>query len=330
MKKHFLNSIFVWLFICPNLAQTEEFPNLIGNNKVTAIAYWELGDSRNYHVTNTEESFKNDKEKPFKTSSLEYDIHLSVLEMEDSSYVLELVYENFVFPVQKKNKEFNEIENSFKELSEGLKIRYKTNELGEYDSIINISELATQLDQQLTLLEETMASKIEEENDKKSFEVFMKHYRSILLDPKNIEVLYAEEILKIHGYYGILMELSKPIDFVLEYPVFNSYLLNGKGTLTLNSINKDADQFVFSTNEQPDRTEMQTYMRSFFELLSAGLPENKLNFSEFSFSMKSKCKFSLELSSGWLIKVTRTSTSTTKLDKKNSTKTVSKTVIEAK
>lgn len=330
MKKRLFHLILFCFSVYLSFGQTEEFPNLIGNNKVTAIAYWELGDSRNYHVTISEESFKNDKEKPFKTSSIEYDIHLSVLEMEDSSYVLELTYENFSFPTQKDNKEINQIENSFKELSEGLKIRYTTNELGEYDSIINLAELAAQLDQQLTLLEETLASKITEETDKKSFEVFMKHYRSIILDPKNIEVLYAEEILKIHGYYGILMELSKPIDFVLEYPVFNSFLLNGKGTLTLNSINKDADQFVFSTNEQPDRTEMQTYMRSFFELLSAGIPENKLNFSEFSFSMKSKCKFTLELSSGWLIKVSRTSTSTTKLDKNKSTKTVSKTIIESK
>ena len=330
MKKIHFYSILFWFLSSQLFAQTTQFPNLIGNNKVTAIAYWELGDSRNYHVTITEESFKNDKKKPFKTSSLEYDVHLSVVEMEDSSYVLELVYENFVFPDQGKNKEINEIENSFKELSEGLKIRYKTNELGEFDSIINLTELASQLDQQLTLLEETMVSKIEEENDKNSFEVFMKHYRSIILDPKNIEVLYAEEILKIHGYYGILMELSKPIDFVLEYPVFNSYLLNGKGTLTLNAINKDADQFVFSTNEQPDRAEMQSYLRTFFELLSAGLPESKLNFSEFSYSMKSKSKFTLELSSGWLIKVTRTSTSTTKLTKNNSTKTISKTVIERK
>lgn len=303
----------------------QEFPNLLSSNRVTTVAYYEMGESRLFHVVNSSVKTKNDKKKPEKESITEYDINITVEEQLDSSYIMEMVYSNFKFPLSKTNKDLT---NALAELSEGLKIRYSTNELGGFDSIINKPELAKELAVQLEEIISMFDNYFEKEEEKVAFKSIMEHYTKTLLLPENIEALYSEDILKIHGYYGFEITLGKPIQIELDYSTLNNFVLSGIGTLTLNTINKEADSFSFMTNESPNKEELNNYLKSFFKIFMMENIGEKVNFNEFKFTTKSKSKFTFELSTGWLKNATHTSTNTFTYDK-NAMKTVTKTTIVA-
>lgn len=284
-----------------------------------------MGESRSFHVVNSIVKTKNDKKKPERESIVEYDIEITVVEQFDSSYIMEMVYSNYKFPL---SKEKNDMIEELTELSEGLKIRYSTDELGCFDSIVNKTELASELAIQLEQLVELMEDQFETDEQKQFFRKMIDYYSKTLFLPENIEAMYSEDILKIHGYYGFEMSLSKPIEIELEYSTLNNFVLNGKGTLTLNTINKPGDSFTFMTNESPDKEELKNYMKSIFELFVLENMDEKVKFPEFKYVSKSKTRFTLELSTGWLNSATHTTTNTYTYGK-DTMKSVTKSTIVA-
>jgi len=302
----------------------QEFPNLLAANRVTTVAYYEMGETRTFHFVNSSTKTKNDKSKPEKEEIVEYDVVITVVEQEDSSYVMEMVYSNFTFPESKRDNELNE---AIAQLSEGMKIKYATDELGRYDSIINKEELAKELKLQIDEIISVFDTKLEKEEDKEMFKSFMKYLVEKMAFPENIESLYAEDILKIHGYYGIELTVGKPLEIELNYSTLNNFVLAGSGTITLNTVNKDADAFTFITSETPNKEEMKAYIKDLFSFFMMDNMKEKASLSEFKFSSKVKSKFTLELSTGWLKSATHTSTNTFTIGK-DTIKMVKKSVIK--
>ena len=124
----------------------QEYPNLISPTKVTTIGYWNNGQSTDYHVKETHASYKGKSEKPFKSTSSEYDIELRVVDSTAESYVFEMKYTNYVPDADAK-----EFIHKMAELQNDLPIRYRTNELGQFDTILNLVELQQQLIEKLEL-----------------------------------------------------------------------------------------------------------------------------------------------------------------------------------
>jgi len=302
----------------------QEFPNLLAANRVTTVAYYEMGESRTFRFVNSSTKTKNDKSKPEKEEFVEYDVVITVLEQEDSSYIMEMVYNNFTFPESKRDNELNE---AIAQVSEGLKIKYATDELGRYDSIINKDELAKDLKLQLDEVFSLFDDKFEKEEEKQLFQTMMKYLVDKMTLPENIEGLYAEDILKIHGYYGIELTVGKPLQIELNYSTLNNFVLAGTGTITLNTVNKDADAFTFITSESPNKEEMKAYIKDLFSFFMMDNMKEKASLSDFKFSSKVKSKFTLELSTGWLKTATHTSTNSFNIGK-DTIKMVKKSVIK--
>ena len=86
----------------------QELPNLLAANRVTTVAYYEMGEARSFHFVNSSTKTKNDKSKPEAEEIIEYDVEITVLEQEDSSYMMEMVYSNFSFPETKRENELKE------------------------------------------------------------------------------------------------------------------------------------------------------------------------------------------------------------------------------
>src|SRR5574343_26033 len=302
----------------------QEFPNLLAANRVTTVAYYEMGETRTFHFVNSSTKTKNDKSKPEKEEIVEYDVVITVLEQEDSSYVMEMVYNNFTFPESKRDNELNE---AIAQVSEGLKIKYATDELGRYDSIINKEDLAKDLKLQLEEVFSLFDDKFEKQEEKQLFQTMMKYLVDKMTLPENIEGLYAEDILKIHGYYGIELTVGKPLQIELNYSTLNNFVLAGTGTITLNTVNKDADAFTFISSESPNKEEMKDYIKDLFSFFMMDNMKEKANLSDFKLSSKVKSKFTLELSTGWLKTATHTSTNTFTIGK-DTIKMVKKSVIK--
>jgi len=306
------------------MAFTQDLPNFINSKKVTTVAYWEEGDSQTYHFKTINEKYKGDNKKPESQTTTEYDINITVAEEADSFYIMEMVYSNFSIQSSDKKKAIND---EFSGLQDGMKIRYKTNNVGQFDTILNINELASELEKQFNFVTEKIKDNLPVKLSNEEFETVLKVLIKRFTTPKNVEVLFLSDILTIHGYFGFEFTLDKSEEFEITYPVFDEFELNGKGTILLTSINREGDSFMLNVNSAPSKSELEKYIIEIFESFTMGLKGKLGELSDFKITSKSKARYSFELSSGWPKIITETITNNIST-KKEKIKTVSKTTVK--
>jgi hypothetical protein len=312
--KSLLSSFLVFFLCAATSIYAQEYPNLISPTKVTTIGYWNNGQSTDYHVKETHASYKGNSEKPFKSTASEYDIELKVTDSTENSYVFEMKYTNYV-----PDKNAQEFIHKMAELQNDLPIRYRTNEFGQFDTILNLVELQQQLIEKLELSVSYMDG--EEEEMKEIYKMVIANMSEQFQKLESIEALFLTDILMIHGFYGLEMQQGKPIDIELAYPTIGDIVLTGTGKVTLNTINKSKDECIFSTTEKPNREELGQYVGS-LALLFMMDSGKKISMEELSITMNTRKKMKMELSSGWMNSVEQTTT--TKLtNKKGDQKKVS-------
>ncbi len=302
----------------------QDFPNLINSKKVTSITYWDEGDDRSYHFTTIKDTYKNDKDKPTSQEITEYDIHLSVVEAADSFYIMEMVYSNFSFKTGQKKQA---IQDEFASLQNGMKIRYKTNHIGQFDTIVNLGQLAQEFEKLITEITDQLVDDLPEEVSKEEFEKLMEFIIKRFTTPENVEILFLSDILTIHGYSGFEFNLDKPEEYEIVYPAFDELELNGKGTIMLTSISKESDSFMININSAPLKGELEKYIKTIFETFSMAMKGKAGEMSDFKITSKSKARYSFELSTGWPTIITETITNTI-TTKKEKIKTIAKTTVK--
>lgn len=285
---------------------SQEYPNLISNNEITTIAYWSVGDVVKYHFTEERTEFINGKAKPKKSEESEYEIKISVVGATDSTYTLELKYLNFKLPDE---SEYDELIYQF---MEELTITYMTDELGIFDSIIHKDQLVEQSIDFVENLQLTTDS------------IAISRLHALFSNESLIEVLFINDIIKLHGIYGIQLKLSEELDLEAQYFTVNNIALSGTGSLRLNSISKEQDICRITQNLAPNRQELNNYLAELFVIL-IGKDEEEMK--DFSFSTKTRNSYELLLSSGWMNKIKYKETAQIK-HKKDSIKVVTSTVIE--
>ncbi len=286
------------------------YPNLISNNKVTTVGYWSVGQSARYHVSSSSKSLKANTDKILKEESYNYDIELKVVDSTANSYDFELRYINF--ESKKSSLEFSD---KLSKLQLESVIRYRTDELGAFDTILNLTELNTELNEKLDLIVDLMVNDTELEEQKEIFQLVINTFKKNFEEIENVEALYLTDIIPIHGYYGIEMTLAKPIDLILEFPTIGDLVITGTGNITLNSINKVKDECGFSVNGKPDKNELKSYLSSFAMLFMLD-GAKKISLDDVSINLNQKTKMKMELSTGWMILVEDTSKLTLKDGKK--------------
>jgi hypothetical protein len=293
---------FLIAFILLSFAATlaaQEYPNLVSRDRVTTIGYWSLHQRAAYGVTQTSSSYQGKSEKPKRTVTSGYDLRIEVADSTEHSYDFEMVYGNFRFPGEIP------IAKNLESLQDGLTIRYRTDELGAFDTILNLPELRQELFAKLREAESLLGGADDEMRGVYSMvvEKMIKSLDSL----GSVEALFLEDILMLHGLYGIEMKLAETTPFDIEYFTLGDIGMNGTGTLTLSSITPSKDECRFSSTEKPDRNELKNYFEvlALFFMMGEG---KKISTEELNISMSSKKKMKMELSTGWMNEVTVTST----------------------
>lgn len=302
MKRIFLISIFLFSLFPLSNAQTDQFPNLISPTKVTTIGYWFNGQKMTYEVKETAASYKGKSEKPFRESSTGYSIELEVTDSTATSYDFELRYTN---PVS--DPDADEFTRKINELSTDIPVRYRTNELGQFDTILNIDELRTEL---LAKLEESkkIVADVKTEELSAVYALVIGQMAAQFNDPQKVEALFQTDILMLHGYYGFELQSGQPLDIELYYPaIIGDYVMAGTGKLTLGPISKPKDECSITATEKPNRDEVKACMESMAMvfMMDSG---KKLSLEELNLSMNTKRKMIMELSTGKMKSIVNTTT----------------------
>lgn len=298
------------IFILSFTLQAQDFPNLISTSKVTTIGYWAKGETKKYHVTKTDETSVNGKSDPSKNTSSTYDFELKVIDSTAHSYILELKY--LTTSITGIDQKLEGMVNTF---VKGHAVRYQTDEFGVYMKMLNLDFLAKEFQKQCDQYKKQVTANKKPE-EVKSLSKIIDNIKLEFSKPENMEVLYINDVLAIHGFYGLELTLNKPIDIETEIPCLMDIVLHCPGKITLQTINKPKDQAVTAVKSKPSQEELKEYMKRMYALM---FPEDvkAANIADFKIDFEDVQKFILSLSSGWMqsIETTRTTSISVKTDK---------------
>ncbi len=290
MKK--MLSIITCLLLAPALFAQDQL-NLVSSTKITTIGYWNIGDKVSYTVTQSDVTNKGTAAQPTKQSSSSYEFEIKVTDSTEHSYILEMKY--LKASVEGYDPQLQELMNSFQT---GAPIRYRTDEFGVFQKILNTAELQKDFKKKCDEFKKQLIANRGAEASKPLVKVLDEMVIEFS-KPGNIEVLYLGDIMAIHGNYGMELVLNKPTEIDVELPCLMDIVVKGSGIITLQTINKTKDFATIAIKYKPNPEELKQYMKTFFDLF---VPEGSNNFkvADMKIDFEDTEKLQMRLSSGWM------------------------------
>ncbi len=193
--------ILLTLISLSYFAKSQELNNLIYSTKITTLSYFNKNDFKKYNVRQTTTQKKDNED--LVTTKTEYNLSIKVIDSTEHSYKFELIYLDYVLPRTTRDFE-KELMTCFKD----VKIIYSTNENGEFEKIENIPEIKSATLKLLDLIKKKFTSNLKTELEKEAFNSVFLGYDALMNEDENIENMFLEDILFLHGIYGIELKLN--------------------------------------------------------------------------------------------------------------------------
>lgn len=108
--------------------------NRLTDSSATFIAFWKNNETNVYLVTHIKEKLESETTKSKSEST--YEIHIKIIDSTLTSYTVEWLYKNFTVPGLPENTL-----SSLNMLMEGLKVLYKTDDVGSFSELLNWEEI---------------------------------------------------------------------------------------------------------------------------------------------------------------------------------------------
>ncbi len=118
--------------------------NVYDYTSSTIVAYWKKGDIKTYIIQRTKEQFAGTKK--VKSAFNSYEAQMKVLDSTKSNYTIEWTYQNIA------SKGTDELTNTLANLTNGLKIIYKTDDVGSFEEVVNFKEIQSIVNKSIDLL----------------------------------------------------------------------------------------------------------------------------------------------------------------------------------
>lgn len=288
MKAPFKLSIFLLLLISTfcSIAQ-----NRVTDTSATCIAFWKNGEYRILQITHGKEKYDSTKLKS--NTSITYEAHIKIIDSTTNSFTIEWIYKNF------SSSDLNEQSLAgVNTIMEGLKIIYKTNDLGSFSELLNWQEVR---DFYFNTLEKSLSSNPEN----KETNTAMNQVKAMFQSKESVEAVLIREIQLYHTPYGTEYTLSgETIETVLanisEGPPFPA-----KITIKLNELNPEKDYCNVSLNQTIDKEKAGSIIIDLLKRLAGSSTKdadiNKKDIENMEISDLNEFVYSIN--TGWLFKV---------------------------
>lgn len=311
MIRIFQTSFFLLL---ATICVGQDLPNLVYSTKITTLAYFKKGESKKFHVRASSSKHKKD-EKPQENKS-EFDMDLKVIDSTENSYRFELRYSNFIVP-----QELNDLEKELISLVQHYKIIYSTDANGAFEKVENIDELKQTTSDVITIVKKKLQEKLKTPEEKELFSLAFKGYETMMTKDENIENLFLEDILALHGMYGMELKLNEKEEIEIEYPTLNNVPVKGTGTIMLKEINKTSKEAKIEVIEKPNEGEMKNFMEAFFKMLINPIAHDvAFDPAKFTIDCKNEILMFMRLDSGWMRKIIMNNQTTVTYEGEKTTK----------
>lgn len=183
--------------------------------KVPFVAYWSVGDSYDFKITKTDQTWKNgelDKKKDIKQ---EYKANFTVIDSTESSYTIKWSQFNdlertFEIPIPKS------LLNKFAKYSL-TEVIYKTSEVGEFLEVVNWKEISKMMN---SLFDDMIKILGKEKKDRRALKDALKPIRKAYSSKEGIEQLILTDMQLVHSPMGVEYDLTEDISYEIALENF--------------------------------------------------------------------------------------------------------------
>ena len=162
--------------------------NVVTDTSATLITYWSEGETQTLHISQSKSKFKKGTLISEEASS--YTAQIKVLEETETSYTIQWTYKNI--SALKSKDPFSK---RIAKMTEGLKVIYKTDEVGIFSGIVNLTEIQQYMNTSLDVI-------ISEYENNPDLAPAMNQVRAIFSSKEAIEQLVIRDIQLYHSVYG--------------------------------------------------------------------------------------------------------------------------------
>ena len=268
-------------------------------NTIPMVGYWFKGAHKNVTYTKTET--KTVKGKPV----VETSIMNALWEIKDSTdkhYTIHYTYKNFIFSNPKDS-----VSIAYAELFKGVTIKYRTNELGVFDTILNLDEI-------IAISNKGLNNVFKKLNwpDNDVTRVVAQKMKSLFNNPTLLRTSISEEMVLIHYFYGFEYKLNQAYtyDYYMEN-TFGGEPYPAVAVFKMTALNATDDRCKLTANITPNDKEFQRILYETMVNISEAMQVPKPQKSELATALLlHKCEAEYSIAEGWPVRITFTKTST--------------------
>lgn len=235
--KQFLTILFFILFNTTTFAQIN-----LKDSTVQAIGYWDKNEKQSYTITT--DKFKISEGDTISKSQLTYDVDITIVDSTANSYVIEWKYSNYRVTGGELIRQ--KIDAVFQDLT----IRFKTDEMGSFEELLNWQEVRDHLKKTSTLLLQ------EFKNEPKLMEV-MAEVGKVYNSKENIESIAINDIQQFYMFYGGKYIKGETTEANIQIPnIFGGKPFDADVVLYLDEINEKDENYILRYEQTVDEKQL--------------------------------------------------------------------------
>lgn len=233
------------------------------DSTVQAITYWGLNESYTYEILQSKE--KKEEGENSEKDPIRSIVQISIIDSTATSYVIEWRYLKHEIP----NIDFVP---ELRDLLNKKKYVYRTNEMGEFEELLNWEEVRDNL---LATTKESLkvahSSKAESERESLISEVITAW--EALMTKEYVEQNVVEAVNVFHCFYGVSYKIGEEIESDIEVPIPIDGLpdMTAHVRLWLDEIDVENDIYNICLKQEVDQEEVKKLMLQFIDVLSQRL-----------------------------------------------------------
>jgi hypothetical protein len=256
--------------------------NIATDTSAPFVAYWKKGEKKTFTITKKVE--KTESSKIISTASNTCTVSVTVKDSTAEGYTLEW---NYKYPQQAARIA------GFEFLLNGLKVIYKTDDVGSFKELVNYDEIKMFLDKSLKAFASTA-------KDTTGMTTVMSQVKKVFSSRESVEQLLLREVSLYHTPYGVEYSINKTVTET-ELPNF----IGGDpwpALLTMRLSGKPSSQIAQAVMDMEiDKVKAAENIKTFLvktgQAMGKEVPESELpSYLE----IKDRYQFDMVLKTGWI------------------------------
>ncbi len=280
-----------WFLLFLVSACTSVAQNRTTDTSATCMAFWKNKETRIYHIIHGKEKYGTYPEK--KLSEVSYEAHIKIIDSASTGYTIEWVYKNY-----KMTGTTEQTLNSVNTLMEGLKIIYKTDDVGSFTELVNWKEVR---DFFIDLYEKGTTKPSQD----KEYITALNQVKAIFQSKENIEALLIKEVQLYHASYGVEYTFAGT-EMETQLPnVTGGQPFPAKIIIKLDELNTQKGLCKVSLNQVIDKGKAGPIIAAMLKKMSASAKTDEVEIQKQIKDMEISDvnEFTYSLNTGWLSRV---------------------------